>query len=60
MALYHTLCGDFAAAADWYERAVEQRDPFALVFAAAPLTRELRQTPRWPRIAAMMCLPSRA
>jgi serine/threonine-protein kinase len=57
MALYHVLCGDQEAAADWYERAIEQRDPFALVFADGPLARDLRQTPRWARIAATMKLP---
>jgi tetratricopeptide (TPR) repeat protein len=60
MVLYHVLCGNLDLAADWYERAIEQRDPFALVFAAGPLCRELRQTPRWPRIAAMMNLPGHA
>ena len=32
--LYHVLCSEMEAAADWYERAIEQRDPFALIFAA--------------------------
>jgi tetratricopeptide (TPR) repeat protein len=60
MALYHVLCGELDAAADWYERSIELHDPFALVFAAGPLGRELRQTPRWPRIAAMMKMPPSA
>ena len=35
--LYHVLCSEMESAADWYERAIEQRDPFALVFANTPL-----------------------
>jgi serine/threonine-protein kinase len=56
-ALYHALCGDIEAAADWYERAIEERDPFALVFANTPLIGKFRQSPRWPGLAKMMNLP---
>jgi hypothetical protein len=59
MALYHLLSGELDAAADWYERSIEQRDPFALVFAATELTQELRQTHRWPKVARLMNLSLR-
>ena len=35
--LYHWVCGETDQAADWYERAINGRDPFALVFADGPL-----------------------
>ena len=57
VALYHVIRGDTDAAADWYTRAVRQRDPFALVFANGPLAHEIWRTPHWPRIAAMMNIP---
>jgi hypothetical protein len=44
-------------AADWYERAIEQRDPFALIFANTPLLGAFRQTSRWQKLARMMNLP---
>ena len=55
-ALYPVLCGDIDEAADWYERAIEEREPFALVFAKGPLTRDFRQSQHWPRLAKMMNL----
>jgi tetratricopeptide (TPR) repeat protein len=55
--LYHLLCSQTDAAADWYERAIEQRDPFALVFANGPLSSAFRHTPHWPKLARMMNLP---
>jgi tetratricopeptide (TPR) repeat protein len=56
--LYHVLCSDIDQAADWYERAINARDPFALVFAAGPLGSDFRQSSRWPKLARMMNLPS--
>ena len=55
--LYHVLCSENEPAADWYQRAIEQRDPFALVFANVPLFGTFRQTSRWPQLARMMNLP---
>jgi hypothetical protein len=31
------LCSEIDAAADWYEKMILGRDPFAVVFAAAPI-----------------------
>ncbi|MET0213450.1 MAG: protein kinase, partial [Vicinamibacterales bacterium] len=45
--LHHVLCSDMDQAADWYERAINARDPFALVFAATDLVSELRQSSHW-------------
>jgi len=56
--LYHVLCSETDLAADWYEHAIMERDPFALVFANTPLLRTFRQTPRWPKLASLMKLPA--
>jgi tetratricopeptide (TPR) repeat protein len=56
--LYHLLCSDIDQAADWYERAINARDPFALVCATDPLGSDLRQSSRWPKLARMMNLPT--
>jgi len=52
-ALYHLLCSETDEAADWYEKAIEQREPFALIFAPAPCNQVLRESPRWPKLAKM-------
>ena len=54
------LCSEMEPAADWYERAIEQRDPFALVWANGPLCSTIRHTSRWPKLARMMNLPDAA
>ena len=54
--LYHWFCGETDHAADWYERAINGRDPFALVFADGPLGSAFRESPRWPKLASMMKL----
>ena len=58
--LYHWLCEETDQAADWYERAINGRDPFALVFAPSPMGRAFRASPRWPALADMMNLPQTA
>jgi eukaryotic-like serine/threonine-protein kinase len=55
--LYHLLCSDVDAAAKWYRTMIERRDPFAVVFAAAPVAKPLRETRHWPALAQMMNLP---
>jgi len=58
--LYHLHTLELDTAADWYEAMIEQRDPFALVYAAAPITKALREHHRWRKLAAMMKLPQTA
>jgi tetratricopeptide (TPR) repeat protein len=55
-ALYHVILDELDDGAAWYERALEHRDPFALVFPQT-LLRPLRQTAHWERIARTMNLP---
>jgi tetratricopeptide (TPR) repeat protein len=57
MVLYHLLRSEVDAAADWYEKGIEQRIPILVPWIRLPLTRPLRESPRWPKIAKMMKLP---
>ena len=58
--VYHLLTSDLDAAADWYGRMIEHRNPFALVYARASVVEPLRGHPRWPELAARMKLPAMA
>jgi len=53
MALFHALCREFDQAAEWTERAIEERFPL-LVAMLAPL---LRPSSQWSALARMMNLP---
>ncbi|MBZ5635857.1 MAG: hypothetical protein LAO55_22225 [Acidobacteriia bacterium] len=57
MVAYHLICSEIDEAADWYEKAIEQRDPILIPWLRLPLANQLRASPRWPKIAAMMNLP---
>ncbi len=56
MVLYHCICSEIDAAADWYRKAIEQRDPNAVLMANMSLTKPLRESARWPELAKMMNL----
>ena len=53
MAMFYALCGQVDQAAEWVERAIDDRFP-RLVAIFGPL---LRSSRRWPAIARMMNLP---
>ena len=55
--LYHLLTSELDAAADWYERLIEERDPFALLYARTSTTGPLRAHHRWLRLSELMKLP---
>jgi tetratricopeptide (TPR) repeat protein len=57
LVIYHLLCSETDAAADWYEKAIAQKDPVAAVWAASVLFKTLRESPRWPALAKRMNLP---
>ena len=57
MVLYHLICSEIDAAADWFEKAIESRDPLLVPWIRLPLAKPLRASPRWPKIARMMNLP---
>ena len=56
-AWYHLLCSEVDAAAGWYEKMIEARDMFAVVYANSLYTAELRASPHWAKLARMMNLP---
>jgi tetratricopeptide (TPR) repeat protein len=53
---FHVLRSEVELAADWYERAIEQRELFALICAPSEVIRPLRESPRWRRLALLMNL----
>jgi len=57
LAMFHTRCGDLELAADWFEKAIEERDPTAAVYLQSATGQPLRASPRWPKLAALMNLP---
>ena len=54
--LYHLVCGEIDAAADWFERMLEHREPFAVIHARAPIVKPLRDSPRWRKLSEIMNL----
>ena len=54
---YHFITGENEQAADWVEKTIAQRDPALLYPLRLPMTNELRQGSRWPKLAKMMNLP---
>jgi hypothetical protein len=54
-AIYHLLSGDLDAAADWTQKAIDQRHP-AVFFFVHVTAKALRSSPRWPALASMMNL----
>ncbi len=53
LAVFHAMCGEFGRAAEWAERAIEERYP-PLVAVLGPL---LRSSPQWRALAKLMNLP---
>jgi len=56
-ALYHLLCAEVDLAAGWFEKMIDQREPFAVIFCQAPVNKILRDSPWWPALARRMHLP---
>jgi serine/threonine-protein kinase len=56
LALYYALISNVESAADWMERAIEQRVPQVAFHRRAPIFAPLRASPRWPALARLMNL----
>jgi eukaryotic-like serine/threonine-protein kinase len=56
--VYHLHVGELDEAANWYQVMIDEREPFALVCANAPVTLPLHAHPRWQALAAQMRLPA--
>jgi TolB-like protein/predicted Ser/Thr protein kinase len=54
---YHLLSDEIDAAADWLEKAIDERYPGVMFFVNLPYGSALRSSDRWPPLAARMHLP---
>ena len=60
-AIYHFLRSEFEQAAEWTEKAIEQKHQMvAMLLLSPPYAPMLRSTSRWPALARMMNLPVHA
>jgi len=59
MSMYHLICSEIDQAAEWYQRALEQHDPLAVMSLKllAQFMRPLRESPRWAALARRVHLP---
>lgn len=58
LAMFHLLCSENEQAAEWTERALEQRDQLVpMILLTPPWGPMLRTTSRWPALARKMNLP---
>jgi serine/threonine protein kinase len=58
MVLYHLVRSEGELAADWYAKAIEAREPFAVIYAPSNILRPIHDAGRWPALAAKMNLPT--
>jgi TPR repeat protein len=57
-AMYHLVLKDGEAAAEWYQKALEQNDLIAMqIRNSRTLMKPLRESRRWPVLAKMMNPP---
>jgi hypothetical protein len=57
---FHLICGEFESAADWMEKAIEERHFLAALYLWSPLARPMRGGARWPSLLNVMNLPASA
>jgi tetratricopeptide (TPR) repeat protein len=60
MAIYHDSRREFDQAADWLEKAIEQRDPNTLPASCGPHRSRYVANGRWPALARLLNLPETA
>jgi eukaryotic-like serine/threonine-protein kinase len=60
MAVFHVCCGEIDLAADWFEKAIEERYSLVPPSLQGAIGEPLRASPRWPKLAALMNLPEKA
>jgi eukaryotic-like serine/threonine-protein kinase len=56
-ASFHLQCGEVDEAADWIEKAIEERHPFIIRFLNGPVAQALRSSDRWLKLVKMRNLP---
>jgi serine/threonine-protein kinase len=57
-ALFHLLCGEIDQGADWAEKAIQQHDSAMILYLRSVVSKGLRASHRWPKIANMINLPA--
>jgi serine/threonine-protein kinase len=57
LAVFHICCGEIDRAADWFEKAIEERYPSVAYWLRTAIGEPLRASPRWPKLAALMNFP---
>jgi serine/threonine-protein kinase len=57
VALFHTCQGQLDLAADWFEKAIEERNSLVVLVLQSAIGEQLRASPRWPKLASLMNLP---
>lgn len=60
LAVFHAMCGEGDEAAEWFGKAVKQRDPAVIGYLRTPLMKTVQASPRWPALAAELNLPETA
>src|SRR5579864_1306914 len=55
-ALFHLICGEIDQAADWVQKAIEQRDSSMRFYLGFVICKGLRASHRWPKIAKVVNL----
>jgi TolB-like protein len=59
LVIFYTYCGEIDLAADWFEKAIEERYPGIALWLQGAAGEPLRASPRWPKLAKMMNLPEK-
>jgi eukaryotic-like serine/threonine-protein kinase len=57
LAVLNAMSGNTDAAADWYGKAIEERDPAVVGYLRTPLMQKLQASTRWPALASQLNLP---
>ena len=57
LAIYHWVLQEFDAQADWFEKAIDQRDPISSMLVRSWYGANLRATPRWGPLMRKLNLP---
>jgi hypothetical protein len=58
MIQYHVTSGELDGAIDWFERAVEEREPLVTIYANEPQVKRFQSGPRWAALLETMNLPA--
>jgi hypothetical protein len=56
--MYHAVLGEFDAAAEWYEKSLDNRDALAVGLLRSKVLAPLMSGPRWPQLRKKLNLPA--